>query len=73
VKATAGTVGQYIRPTATAGYVNTGALVTTAQTDIPYSYLGLSLTTYNAPGTQCSVTANADTCRGSVLTNINIR
>ena len=73
VKATAATMGTYIRPTATAGYVNTSALVTVAQTDVPYNYLGIALTPMNAPGTQCSITANADTCRGSVLADINIR
>ena len=73
VKATAGNVGAYIRPTATAGYVNTTALVVAVQTDIPYNYLGLAQSAMNAPGTQCSTTANADTCRGSMLTAINIR
>jgi hypothetical protein len=73
VKATAGTANQYMQPTATPGYISTAALVAAARTDIPYNILGISQTTYNAPGTQCSVTANADTCRGSVLTNINIR
>jgi hypothetical protein len=73
VKATAGSVGAYVRPTATSGFVNTSALVTTAQTDIPYTYLGLAQTAYNAPGTQCSTTANANTCLGSVLLNVSIR
>jgi hypothetical protein len=74
VRASAGSVGAYIRPTATAGVVNTTALVTAIQQDIPYNYLGLAQSPYNAPGTtQCSITANADTCRGSILTNINVR
>jgi hypothetical protein len=78
VKATAGTAGQYINPTATTGMVSTTALITTAPAApdikyIPYTFLGLSQSTYNAPGTQCSVTANADTCRGSLLVDINIR
>jgi hypothetical protein len=73
VKASAGTAGAYVKPTATAGIANTSALVTAVQTDVPYTYLGLSQTAYNAPGTQCSVTANADTCRGSILVTINIR
>ncbi len=73
VQATAGSVGAYVKPTATAGFVNTSALVTLAQTDIPYTYLGLAQSPFNAPGTQCSTTANADTCRGSILVDINIR
>ncbi|HEX3082174.1 MAG TPA: hypothetical protein VHQ86_02885, partial [Candidatus Saccharimonadia bacterium] len=73
VKATAATVGAYVRPTATSGHVNTSALVTTAQTDVPYNYLGLAQTTFNAPGTQCSTTANANTCLGSILTTVDIR
>ncbi|HXY17804.1 MAG TPA: hypothetical protein VEH48_00045, partial [Candidatus Nitrosopolaris sp.] len=73
VTASAGSVGAYVKPTATSGVVNTSALVTTAQTDIPYTYLGLAQSPYNAPGTQCSTTANADTCRGSILVDVNIR
>ncbi|HEX8226955.1 MAG TPA: carbohydrate binding domain-containing protein [Candidatus Saccharimonadales bacterium] len=73
VKATTATTGLYIIPTTTPGYVASAALVTTARTDIPFNLLGMSQTSRNAPGTQCSVTANADTCRGSVLVNINVR
>jgi hypothetical protein len=72
VEATAGSVGAYIMPTTTAGFVNTSALVTTAQSVIPFNHLGIAQSPYNAPGTQCSVTANADTCRGSVFTIIEI-
>ncbi len=73
VQATAGSVGAYIIPTATTGQVNTTAVVTTAQSVIPFNYLGLAQSPYNAPGTQCSTTANADTCRGSIFTVLDIR
>jgi hypothetical protein len=78
VKASAGSVGAYINPTATTGIVSTTALITAAPGApdakyIPYTFLGLAQSAFNAPGTQCSTTANADTCRGSLLVNVNIR
>jgi hypothetical protein len=60
VKSSAGTVNQYILPTATAGYVNTSSTASaTALVNI-----GLATTTFD---TTCTSTSN---CKGSLLTSL---
>lgn len=70
VKATAGTVNQYIFTGATAGYVATVATKPTEGTATIYNVLGIARNTWSGGGA-CS--ANNDTCQGSLITYIDKR
>jgi len=78
VKATAGTVGQIILPTATAGFSNTGAIpaaqscgiTSTCTIPAPFTYLGLAQSAFS---NTCTANGTSDDCRTSLFTNLAIR
>jgi hypothetical protein len=64
IKATAGTVNDFIRTAGTAGYALTNATILA----VGYDNLGINQTSFS---TTC--TNNTDTCRTSLLTNLQLR
>ncbi len=66
MKATAGTAGLYVQTIGTAGYVTATTLP--ACTSAAYCVPGLSLSAFSS-----TCAANADSCRGSIAVNLNLR
>ena len=64
MKATAGTVNDFVQTSTTVGYARTAITVTSGG----YDLLGLSIGTFNA-----TCTNNTDTCRTSLLTDLRLR
>lgn len=64
VKATAATVNDFVETSTTAGYART----TAATTNTTYGYIGMSIATVVN-----TCTNNTDTCRSSILTNVQLR
>jgi len=70
VKATGGTLNNYLFTSATSGYAASLGTKPTEGTGTIYNLLGNVRTTWSG-GTACSI--NADACAGSVMTDIDKR